>query len=127
MARAEHRRASPQLSAGPIAHEFYGRPSEALWVCGVTGTKRQDIVQPMDCRAARQEADQGRHHRDAGQRLPGRAGGSFENTTPDALELHRMLKEFLTGGARAVSMEVSSHGLAQGRVNGVAFGLRPLH
>ena len=24
--------------AGRIAHEFYGRPSEALWVCGVTGT-----------------------------------------------------------------------------------------
>ena len=29
---------SLKLSAGPIAHEFYGRPSEALWVCGVTGT-----------------------------------------------------------------------------------------
>ena len=24
--------------AGALAHEFYGRPSEALWVCGVTGT-----------------------------------------------------------------------------------------
>ena len=24
--------------AGVLAHEFYGRPSEALWVCGVTGT-----------------------------------------------------------------------------------------
>src|SRR6185503_4213691 len=24
--------------AGPIAHELYGRPSESLWVCGVTGT-----------------------------------------------------------------------------------------
>ena len=44
------------------------------------------------------------------------------NTTPDALELHRMLKAFLAGGAKCVSMEVSSHGLAQGRVNGVAFG-----
>src|SRR2546427_10084724 len=33
-----------------------------------------------------------------------------------------MLKAFLAGGAKCVSMEVSSHGLAQGRVNGVAFG-----
>ncbi len=24
--------------AGRIAHEFYGRPSETLWTCGVTGT-----------------------------------------------------------------------------------------
>src|SRR5438046_8722090 len=33
-----------------------------------------------------------------------------------------MLKAFLAGGAKCVSMEVSSHGLAQGRVNGIAFG-----
>jgi UDP-N-acetylmuramoyl-L-alanyl-D-glutamate--2,6-diaminopimelate ligase len=46
---------------------------------------------------------------------------SIENTTPDALELHRLLAQFKTAGAQAVAMEVSSHGLDQGRVNGVAF------
>jgi UDP-N-acetylmuramoyl-L-alanyl-D-glutamate--2,6-diaminopimelate ligase len=43
------------------------------------------------------------------------------NTTPDALEIHRLLKEFLSQNTQAVAMEVSSHGLTQGRVNGVAF------
>src|SRR5258708_21720236 len=43
------------------------------------------------------------------------------NTTPDALEIHRLLKEFLSQNTEAVAMEVSSHGLVQGRVNGVAF------
>jgi UDP-N-acetylmuramoyl-L-alanyl-D-glutamate--2,6-diaminopimelate ligase len=43
------------------------------------------------------------------------------NTTPDALEIHRFLKEFLSQNTQAVAMEVSSHGLVQGRVNGVAF------
>jgi len=45
----------------------------------------------------------------------------YPNTTPDALELHRLLAEFKAAGAGAVAMEVSSHGLDQGRVNGVAF------
>src|SRR6185369_7463287 len=43
------------------------------------------------------------------------------NTTPDALEIHRLLGQFVAEGAGAVAMEVSSHGLAQGRVNGIAF------
>ena len=43
------------------------------------------------------------------------------NTTPDAAVLHEMLAQFRAAGARAVAMEVSSHGLDQGRVNGVTF------
>src|SRR5439155_8941119 len=37
-------------------------------------------------------------------------------------ELQATLSELRAAGARAVAMEVSSHGLAQGRVNGVRFG-----
>jgi UDP-N-acetylmuramoyl-L-alanyl-D-glutamate--2,6-diaminopimelate ligase len=43
------------------------------------------------------------------------------NTTPDALELQERLAAFGRDGARAVAMEVSSHGLVQGRVSGVRF------
>ena len=43
------------------------------------------------------------------------------NATPDALELHRVLAELKREGAAAAAMEVSSHGLSQGRVKGVAF------
>src|SRR5205085_4356745 len=43
------------------------------------------------------------------------------NTTPDACVLHELLAQFRRAGAQAVAMEVSSHGLDQGRVNGVAF------
>ncbi len=106
--------------AGLLAHEFYGRPSEALWTCGVTGTNgktscSQWIAAALD---------------DAGSRcgVIGTLGAGFraaledaDNTTPDALELHRRLAGMQRDGAVAVAMEVSSHGLAQGRVNGVAF------
>ena len=43
------------------------------------------------------------------------------HTTPDAASVHEYLSELLAGGASGVAMEVSSHGLDQGRVNGVAF------
>ncbi len=43
------------------------------------------------------------------------------NTTPDAVHLHGLLAEYLAQGAQAVAMEVSSHALEQGRVNGVEY------
>jgi UDP-N-acetylmuramoyl-L-alanyl-D-glutamate--2,6-diaminopimelate ligase len=45
------------------------------------------------------------------------------NTTPDAIVLHRTFAESLAAGADSVAMEVSSIGLDQGRVAGVAFDL----
>jgi UDP-N-acetylmuramoyl-L-alanyl-D-glutamate--2,6-diaminopimelate ligase len=41
------------------------------------------------------------------------------NTTPDAVVLHGLLAEYLAKKTKVVAMEVSSHGLDQGRVNGV--------
>jgi UDP-N-acetylmuramoyl-L-alanyl-D-glutamate--2,6-diaminopimelate ligase len=102
--------------AGGLAHEFYGRPSERLWVCGVTGTNgKTSCSQWIAARLG-----------EAG--IIGTLGAGFPgdlsplaNTTPDALEIHGLLKEFVDRGAKRAVMEVSSHALAQGRVNGVAF------
>jgi UDP-N-acetylmuramoyl-L-alanyl-D-glutamate--2,6-diaminopimelate ligase len=109
-----------RAQAGLLAHEFYGRPSESLWVCGVTGTNgktscSQWLAHLLSLKEIRTA-------------VIGTLGSGFapglepvDNTTPDALELHRLLAGFKSAGARAVAMEVSSHGLDQGRVNGVAF------
>jgi UDP-N-acetylmuramoyl-L-alanyl-D-glutamate--2,6-diaminopimelate ligase len=43
------------------------------------------------------------------------------NTTPDALLVHALLAEYEMQGAQTATMEVSSHALTQGRVNGVNF------
>ena len=106
--------------AGVLAHDFYGRPSESLWMCGVTGTNGKSScsqwVAAALCAAGAKAAVIGT----LGAGFPG-ALAELSNTTPDALELHKMLKDFLVRGAKAVAMEVSSHGLVQGRVKGVAF------
>src|SRR5467141_378826 len=110
-----------KLSAGSIAHEFYGRPSEALWVCGVTGTNGKTSCSQWIAALLDKKQIKTGIVGTLGSGYPG-ALAEASNTTPDTLELHRMLKEFLASGTKCVSMEVSSHGLAQGRVNGVVFG-----
>ena len=102
--------------AGALAHEFYGHPSESLWVCGVTGTNGKTSCSQWIAALLGNAAVIGT----LGAGFPG-ALSSAINTTPDALETQFLLREFLNQGADAVAMEVSSHGLAQGRVNGVRF------
>ena len=105
---------------GLLAAEFYGRPSEQLWMCAVTGTNGKTscshwIASSLERRGARSGIIG-----TLGSGFPG-AVRDAGNTTPDALELQAALKGLRAAGARAVAMEVSSHGLVQGRVNGVRF------
>ena len=106
--------------AGALAHEFYGRPSEQLWACGVTGTNGKTSSSQWIA------ALLGRHGRKCavvgtlGAGFPG-ALAPLPNTTPDAIDVQYLLKEFVAQGARAAAIEVSSHGLVQGRVNAVNF------
>lgn len=105
--------------AGVLAADFHGNPSDSLWVCGVTGTNGKTSSSQWIAAAL-------------GRKLPTAVIGTLgfgthgalqplPNTTPDALEVQAILKTFVDEKKRAVAMEVSSHGLEQGRVNGVAF------
>ena len=113
--------------AGHLAHEVYGRPSERLWLAGVTGTNGKTSCSHWIAQALQRARAQDRGDRHARQRFPAASGrepaalAPSLNTTPDAIELHRRLAEFLQAGAQGVVMEVSSVGLDQGRVNGVQF------
>jgi UDP-N-acetylmuramoyl-L-alanyl-D-glutamate--2,6-diaminopimelate ligase len=106
--------------AGALAHDFYGRPSERLWTCGVTGTNGKTSCSQWIAAALAAHGVKTGVIGTLGAGFPS-ALAEASNTTPDALEAHRTMKELLAQGARAVAMEVSSHGLAQGRVNGIAF------
>jgi UDP-N-acetylmuramoyl-L-alanyl-D-glutamate--2,6-diaminopimelate ligase len=106
--------------AGFLAHQFYGRPSEQLWVCGVTGTNGKTSCSQWMAALLAMAGIRTGVIGTLGAGFPGALAGT-PNTTPDALEVHRMLAELRGAGAAAVAMEVSSHGLDQGRVNGVAF------
>ncbi len=104
---------------GWIAAEIAGHPGRPLWTVGITGTNGKTTCSHW--------LAAGLNH--AGRRC-GRVGTlgygidaltPLPNTTPDGVVLQDILVELRGAGADAVAMEVSSHGLAQGRVHGVEF------
>ena len=106
--------------AGALAAEVYGRPSERLWVTGVTGTNGK-----TSCSHWIAQALEGAGLKTAVIGTLGLGyGAALEenpNTTPDAVVLQRALARFRDDGARCVAMEASSIGIDQGRVDGVRF------
>lgn len=112
----------PGLAAelGPIAARFHGDPSRRMTVIGVTGTDGKTSVSHFIAQALDQDSANAGLVGTLGYGLVGRLK-RHGNTTPDALSLQAALAELAQDGARWVVMEASSHGLEQGRLNGVAF------
>jgi UDP-N-acetylmuramoyl-L-alanyl-D-glutamate--2,6-diaminopimelate ligase len=109
------RRALARLSAN-----FYRKPAERLAITGITGTNGKSttafLLESILAAAGRRSALIGTiEYHVAGNILPA------PHTTPEALELNRILAEALGQGATEAVMEVSSHALEQQRVYGTPF------
>jgi len=109
-----------KYKVGAIASRYYEQPSLSLDTIGVTGTDGKTSIAHFlaQCLDAY----------DVHCGVLGTLGNGFINdlhptglTTVDALLVQKTLAEIQQAGAKHVVMEVSSHGLDQGRVNGVAF------
>ena len=108
-----------------IAAEYYGQPSQKLRMVGVTGTNGKTSVSQWIAQALSVVGQKTAVIGTIGNGFVG-AQSEANNTTPDAILLQGMLADFATQGAKAVAMEVSSHGLHQGRVNSVKFDVAVL-
>lgn len=109
------RRALARISAN-----FYKKPAERIAITGITGTNGKSttafLLESILNAAARKSALVGTiEYHVAGKILPA------PHTTPESLDLNRILNEALGHGATEAVMEVSSHALAQERVYGVPF------
>ncbi len=107
---------------GEIAARFFGRPSEAMRVIGVTGTNGKTSIVQLLASALEVLGARAATIGTLGAGLVG-AVDAGERTTPDVISVHGLLAQFRDGGATDVAMEVSSHALDQGRVDAVAFAL----
>lgn len=110
---------------GAIASRFYGEPDKSMKMLAVTGTDGKTSV----CRFIAQALT-------ANQQSCGYVGTlgwgigddlkSTELTTPDSVTLRRILATMRDQGAQFVALEASSHGIAEGRLDGLALDVAVL-
>ena len=105
---------------GEIADRFYGHPSERLDVIGVTGTNGKTTVAWMIAQAGELLGETCGYIGTLGHGV-GEVEAANGMTTPPVVDLHRQLAEFVDQDAVSAAVEVSSHALSQGRVDGVRF------
>lgn len=111
-----------QRLLGNMADSFYGRPSQACTVVGVTGTNGKTSCSHWLAQAWQQVSGTAGMIGTLGCGLVTDAGRHDTGlTTPDVLSNHRLLAALVQQSAQMVAIEVSSHALDQGRVDGVRF------
>jgi UDP-N-acetylmuramoyl-L-alanyl-D-glutamate--2,6-diaminopimelate ligase len=106
-----------RIALAECAAEFYGYPSRRLRLLGVTGTNGKTttthLIQQMLSDAGKKTGMIGT----LGNRTePTQAYSDAKHTTPQSADLQHMLADMLSEGCSHISMEVSSHALAQERV-----------
>ncbi len=116
------RLAAPRARLGDIAATVYGHPARDLLMLGVTGTNGKTTTTYL---------------LESGLRAAGHTTGligtvetrvgdervASVRTTPEATDVHALLAVMRERGVTACAMEVSSHAMVFGRVDGVVFGV----
>ncbi|RMH94199.1 UDP-N-acetylmuramoyl-L-alanyl-D-glutamate--2,6-diaminopimelate ligase [Lysobacter pythonis] len=105
-----------------LAGQFHGHPSRAMTLIGVTGTSGKTSTVQLLAQAL---SHAGIRTGTIGTLGAGLFGEEVATgfTTPLVLRTHALLAELRDAGAGAVAMEVSSHALDQGRVEGVEYDI----
>lgn len=103
-----------------ISNSFYGRPSESLWGIGVTGTNGKTTTTYL-IKSVLESWGKKVGLIGTIQYVIGDESCDAEHTTPEALEFQGLLHKMLMSGCTHVVSEVSSHALAQRRVEGTVF------
>jgi len=112
----------PRGVLGAVSASVYGEPARALVTTGMTGTNGKTTTSYLLDAALRA----GGHTTGVIGTVATHIGDEVfpaTRTTPEAPDLHALLAVMRERGASAVTMEVSSHALELGRVDGVHFGL----
>ena len=104
---------------GVLADRFYGKPSDKISVCGITGTNGKTSCADFIAQMMSVDAPCGLIGTLGSGLYPELKETGF--TTPDAITCHKLLADFESKQAKYAVMEVSSHALIQGRVNNIRF------
>lgn len=114
------RMASTEAAVGKIATLFYGEPSRKLKLVGVTGTNGKTTIATLLYDMFRKFGHKTGLISTVCNYIDGRELPA-DHTTPDPIELNKLLAEMVDSGCEYAFMECSSHAIHQRRIGGLAF------
>ena len=112
--------ASTEDAVGKVATLFYGDPSSKLTLVGVTGTNGKTTIATLLYNMFRQFGHKCGLLSTVCNYIEGEAIPA-DHTTPDPIELNRLLAQMVEAGCEYAFMECSSHAIAQKRIGGLKF------
>jgi len=112
--------ASTEDAVGKVATLFYGDPSRKLKLVGVTGTNGKTTIATLLYNMFRKFGHKCGLLSTVCNYIEGEAIPA-DHTTPDPIELNRLLAQMVDAGCDYAFMECSSHAIAQKRIGGLKF------
>jgi len=111
---------STEDSVGKVATVFYGEPSLKLKLVGVTGTNGKTTIATLLYNMFRKFGHKCGLLSTVCNYIEGEAIPA-DHTTPDPIELNKLLHQMVEAGCEYAFMECSSHAIAQKRIGGLKF------
>jgi UDP-N-acetylmuramoyl-L-alanyl-D-glutamate--2,6-diaminopimelate ligase len=111
---------STEDAVGIAATTFYGKPSEKLKLVGVTGTNGKTTIATLLYNMFRKFGHKCGLLSTVCNYIEGEAVAA-DHTTPDPIELNKLLARMVEAGCEYAFMECSSHAIAQQRIGGLKF------
>ena len=112
--------ASTEAAVGPVATAFQGFPSEQMKLVGVTGTNGKTTIATLLYNMFRRLGYKCGLLSTVCNYIDGEAVPA-SHTTPDPVELNRLLRRMVDAGCQYAFMECSSHAIDQQRIGGLKF------
>ena len=111
---------STESAVGLVATQFYGDPSRKLKLVGVTGTNGKTTIATLLYNMFRKFGHKCGLLSTVCNYIEDEAIPA-DHTTPDPIELNRLLAQMVEAGCDYAFMECSSHAIAQKRIGGLKF------
>ena len=114
---------STESAVGPVATVFFGEPSQKLRLVGVTGTNGKTTIATLLYNMFRKFGHKCGLLSTVCNYIEDKAipTDHADHTTPDPIELNRLLGRMVDAGCEYAFMECSSHAIAQQRIGGLKF------
>ncbi|NQV41448.1 MAG: UDP-N-acetylmuramoyl-L-alanyl-D-glutamate--2,6-diaminopimelate ligase [Candidatus Marinimicrobia bacterium] len=109
-----------RLALPVIASTYFGHPEDGLKLVAITGTNGKTTTNYFVQHLLNQSGSLAGRIGTTGAKMDG-LDIDLMHTTPESADLYEILAEFVAHGAKAVTLEVSSHALSQNRVDGLTF------